>query len=187
MAFQTSVNARMGAGIPGELAFEGPLRATPAMLDSTAPANNVFGRFFTDRGTVQADPAASAISAQAGGTGAPIGFLANPKEHVLAEAQGFNPTNALPNGVVASFVSMGYLFVTLTNDDRTAAPGDQVAYQTATGELISVAPGDAAPAGAALIPTAIVYRYRAEGVEDGALAVIRVTDPNLQTPAGVTP
>lgn len=184
MAFQTSIRAKMGAGLPGELAFEGPLRATPAILDSTTPANNVFGRFFTDRGTVQADPAASSISAQAGGTGAPIGFLANPKEHVLAESQGFNPTNALPNGVVASFVSMGYLFALLTND-RQAEPGDQVGYLTATGELVSVAPGDPAPAGAALIPTATVYRYRTDSdTENGSLAVIRVTDPNIQIPTG---
>lgn len=185
MPFQSYVQPRMGAGIPGELAFEGPLRATPAMLASTAAANNVFGRFFTiaDDGA-PADPNAGALSVQAGGTGAPAGFLANPKEHVLAESQGFNPTGALPNGVVASIVSMGHLFVTLTN---AASPGDQVAYLTGTGELVAVPPGGAVPAGAVLIPTATVYRYDASVTApfDG-LAVVRVTDPNLTipTPAG---
>lgn len=183
MAFQTSVNARMGAGIPGELAFEGPLRATPAMLNTTSAANNVFGRFFTvATNGVPTDSIHEGLKVQAGGTGAPVGFLANPKEHVLVEADGFTASLDLPNGVIASFVSMGYLFVDLANAGN---PGDQVAYDTATGILRAVAPGSAAPGGSALIPTATVYRYAASVTApyDG-LAVIRVTDPNLQYPAG---
>lgn len=176
MPFQTVVNDRIGAGRPGQLAFEDRgMRASPALLASANAANNVFGRVFTIA-TNPDDPTASAQTVTAGGTGPIIGILANPDEHVIF-GQEFTTSLTLPNGVVAGFLSTGYVWAELTN---AATPGDLVFYSTSTGELTAAAPGAAVPAGTALVPSAIVYRYTASvtGANTG-LACIRITDPNL--------
>ncbi|HKO36331.1 MAG TPA: hypothetical protein VJV21_07605, partial [Pyrinomonadaceae bacterium] len=61
--FQSAVNFDQGAGIVGELAFEGPLRALALILNSADAADNVFGRAFCY-------VAGSEEQAEAGGTGA---------------------------------------------------------------------------------------------------------------------
>lgn len=172
MAFQTSVQPQQGAGLPGEMAFWGPLRATPAMLESANAANNVFGRWFTiaEVPTVSVE---EGLRAQAGGTGAPLGLLANPKEHVSA-VEGYDYTYALPNGVIAGFAKMGEYFVRLTN---AAQPGNDVVYNTTTGVLSAIAAGGTPGAGTALVPNAKVIRYAGSITApfDG-LAVISLTN-----------
>jgi hypothetical protein len=172
MPFQTSVLDNMAAGIPGELAFEGPLRATPAMLQSPAAANNVFGRAFTIQ-TVPTEAIEEGLRVRAGGTGAFVGILANPKAHVQSEGD-YAVDPSLPNGVIADFVEMGYLFVKLLN---ASTPGQQVVYNTTTGELSAIAAGGTPGAGTALVPGATVYRYTGSitAPYDG-LAVIRLTN-----------
>lgn len=175
MAFQSTILNRQAAGIPGELAFEGPLRATPAMLNSASEANNVFGRLFT----VQEAPAESiheGLRVQAGGTGMIVGILANPKAHVQHSAN-FEAGASLPNGVIADFVEMGALFVDLAGGPHV--PGSRVVYATATGILSAVAPtATAAGTGNAFLPGAKVIRYVSSNTApyDG-LAVIQLTDP----------
>lgn len=171
MAFQSAVNARIGAGIPGELAYEGPLRATPAVAVTADPVNNVFGRAFTIT-TVPTTSIEEGLRVSAGGTGVFLGILSNPKEHVTA-SEGWDYEFSLPNGVVASFVDMGMLFVKLTN---AAQPGQGVAFDNATGELSAIAAGTAPAAGSTVIHGAQVIRYAGSTTApfDG-LAVIQLT------------
>lgn len=160
MAWQNSIKRVLGAGIAGELAFEGPLRAQPGILKSASADNNVFGRWFaidTSDGTYVA-----------GGAGSRGGILANPKAHVaLGTAAGgpLAPSLALPNGTVADFVSMGEIWVNL---DATAGNiGAPVYFVALTGALTLNATGNTA------VPNATLVRDNHSGA---GLAVIRLTN-----------
>jgi len=126
MAFPTTVNTAQAYGIPGELAFEGPLRAKAMILDSADAAYNVFGRAFTTK---------SEGVAQAGGTGPFAGILANPKTAVsfgTAAGGPLAPSNVLPNGAVQDIADMGIMYVTLA---AAAKIHDRVFYDNVTGIL----------------------------------------------------
>lgn len=155
MPFQETVNFFPGAGIPGEIYLDGPLRAQPVRLNTTTAANNVFGRALTivsgATGTGAPGDAANPapMVAAAGGTGVFAGILANPKEHVsygTAASGPFGTNYALPNGTIASAVQeTAGIFVTLP---AASAPGDSVYFLTADGTLVTTAPGATAPVGA---------------------------------------
>lgn len=176
MPFQTSVRDRIGAGRPGQLAFEDRgWRASPVLLASADADENVFGRVLTLTNTPN-DPTGDVQSATVGGTGMILGIMANPDENVIFGAE-FTASLTMPNGVVVSALSEGYVWVELTN---ASPPGNLIAYSTTTGELTGVAPGAALPAGTALLPSAVVYRYNAAVTgENTGLACVRITDPNL--------
>ncbi len=157
MAFQTSVLGQIAAGIVGELAFEGPLRAQPARIETGTPANNVIGRAFTivsgqtgswDGTDADAgDPAPLIVAA--GGSGVFAGILANPKVYVNGGTAAGGPLAAnviLPNGSIVELVTEGDVWVNFT---AATAPGDVVYYLTATGALVTAAPGAAIPANSA--------------------------------------
>lgn len=160
MGFQTAIKKALGFGVPGELAFEGPLRAQPGVLKSADAANNVIGRAFS------IDPADGTYIA--GGAGAFGGILANPKVYPALGTQAggpLAPSQTLPNGTIAEFVSMGEIVVTL--DGTAGEIGASVYYVTATGVLTLNATGTTA------IPNAKLVRYEHSGA---GLAVIRLTN-----------
>lgn len=130
MAFQSTVNSALGAGVVGDAAFEGILRSQPYILDSADAAYNVVGRAFT---------VSSEGVAAAGGTGVFAGILANPKVYASRGTTSgtLAPTLTLPDYVTAELVTNGEMFVTLP---AAAAIGDKVAYNTTTGVLSTVAP-----------------------------------------------
>lgn len=182
MPFQTAISEFPGAGVPGELYLDGPLRAQPVRLNTASAANNVFGRALTivsgATGTGAPGDAANPapMVAAAGGTGVFAGILANPKEHVSygTSADGPFGTNfALPNGTIASAVQeTAGIFVTLP---AASNPGDSVFYLTATGALLTAAPGAATPANSAG-PIGKVERFVNVAA---SLAVISVLQPAL--------
>lgn len=152
--FQTAVAAQIGFGVVGELAYEGPLRAQPGILDSADAANNVVGRAFSIKsgatgswdGTSAdaADPAA--MHMEAGGDGPFAGILANPKVYASGGTVAggtLAQTMTLPNRTIAEFVTEGDVVVEFT---AATNPGDAVYYLTASGILATTAPGAAAPA-----------------------------------------
>jgi hypothetical protein len=163
--FQSTVRELLANGVVGELAFEGPLRAQPANLNSASAANNVIGRAFTftEQGV-----------AAAGGTGAFAGILANPKAYALqgtTAGGSLAPTLALPNGAIGEFVTMGIMYVTLP---AVADIGALVIYATATGILSTVPAGTTdAGVGNAFVPNAVVSHY---DVTAAGLAVITLTN-----------
>lgn len=132
MTFQSSVSFDQGFGVVGEIFLDGPMRAQPLILDSTDPADNVIGRYFTIDATTG--------KAEAGGTGAIGGILANPKAYssngTVADGP-LAPTLVLPNETVAEFLTMGEVIVSLAAD---ADIGDLVLYDTTDGSLSVAAP-----------------------------------------------
>lgn len=171
--FQSTVRSDIGFGIVGELAFEGPMNAQPAILNSPDAANNVFGRAFTHLGPEG--------TVTAGGTGVFAGIMGCPKEHAnrgtLAGGT-LADSLVLPNGETAAFVqATPGIIVTLPAG--AVDIGDQVIYATATGILDTQPPGTAPGAGNALIPGATVVRY--EKSATAGLAVIALVGPMLGT------
>lgn len=161
MGFQTAVDLNQGFGVVGEVFDDGPRRVQPFIIDSTDPANNVFGRAFT---------ILSEGKAAAGAEGGSFaGILVGPKEHASygTSAGGpLAPTLTLADNVVGELLSEGSVIVTLP---AAAAIGDLVYFTDATGVLTTIAPGAAAPALSTLIEGAYVDRFTVSGA---GLAVI---------------
>lgn len=175
MTFQTTVYNNMGFGVVGEGYLDGPIRAQPAKLDSTDPANNVVGRAFTvaDDGTASFETSADPkpITVAAGGTGVFAGILGNPKNYVLSgtTAGGTLASSlALPDQtIVELFQEHPGLIVAL---GVGTAVGNWVYFLNATGVLSSAAPGITnAPADSTRVPGGRVERFESAAA---GLAVI---------------
>jgi hypothetical protein len=139
--FQTTVNINNALGVVGELAFDGPRRATPYNLVST-PVANVIGNAFTIVSGDNPDTtlgSTNAGTATAGGTGAFAGILVSPKEYAsLGGATGpLSPTITLNDNTIGQLLSMGEVFVYLPGPAKT---GDLVTYDPLTGNLNSITP-----------------------------------------------
>lgn len=163
MTFQSTVAFAQGAGVVGEFYDDSPHRAQPFILQSSDPADNVFGRAFT---------VVSEGIAEAGGTGVFAGFLVNPKgatSYGTLAGGTLAPTLTLANEVVAEILNMGSIFVSLP---APAAIGDLVTYDVLTGELATVIPAGPIPVGFAFAH-AVVDRFT---VTAPGLAVITATD-----------
>lgn len=132
MAFQTAIAAAQGFGVIGELIFEGPHRAKPAILKAADAANIVVGRYFTrDASDGQYAP---------GGTGQDGGILCNPKalQSIGTSAGGpLAPTMTVPAGTVGELLEMGAVVASLGN---ACKPGDKVQYKVADGTLKALPP-----------------------------------------------
>lgn len=142
MGFQQTVNINTALGIVGELAFDGPKRVTPYILNSSGTPNLV-GNAFTVTNNANPDPvqnAGVAGTAQVGGTGPFGGILIDPKLYASfgTTAGGpLAPTLVLPDNSIGYLCNMGYVFVNLPGP---ANVGDLVTYDPLTGNLNSIAP-----------------------------------------------
>lgn len=141
MGFQSTVNIYTGLGVPGELAFDGPIRSAPYNLFSSATPN-IYGYAFTVSNGANPDTTAgspNAGTATVGGTGIFAGILVNPKA-ASSNGSSTNPlaaTLTVPDYSIGELLFMGEVFVNLTT---TANVGDLVTYATATGAIGSVKP-----------------------------------------------
>lgn len=127
--FQQSLNYDYAFGVVGEIMRDGPLRAHQGYINTTNPANNVFGRVFTLNGDGK--------TVGAGGTGAIWGILANPKQHVslgLSTLGPLAPVFALPNNVTADFAEFAKIVVAL-GGTHAATPGLQLQFAQADGQI----------------------------------------------------
>lgn len=171
MPFQSTIpRYDIASGIPGEVAFDGPQRAEPGILNSADPANNVFGR------VMSLDGAAPSVwrAGDVADNGERFGILANPKEHVSYGSAAGGPTApqfVLPNGVIGTIFTMGILWGVTTV--AGAKVGDIVRFVKATGELLTVPPGTAANAAHKDLPGASVVRYPQPNA--GGLIVVQLT------------
>jgi hypothetical protein len=166
MAFQSTVRIDQTTGIVGEIILDGPLRAQPGILRSTAQANNVIGRAFTlVAGT---DDVFSAD--QGTGVGVFSGILVNPKVYATSgtTAGTLEPTLTLPNETQAEFLTMGIIIVSLA---AAASIGDNVYYDPDNGALSA----GLAPPGSFTdqVPNATVVRQSTTGA---GLAIIQLTN-----------
>lgn len=140
MGYQTTVYQFQSSGVVGELYDNSPVICNSYVLDSEDEANNVIGRAFTVTGNQLAqagNPDDDAVFA---------GILVGPKQYASfgSVGQPLAPTLTLSNGTPADILSMGAVWVVLP---ATANIGDWVIYEGATGELNTIAPGDAIPSG----------------------------------------
>lgn len=126
-AFQGTIAAAQATGVVGEPAYDGPFRVQPGVLKGTA-ANLVVGRWFTR------DPA-DGLFQPGGDAGVPGGILCNPKAYALTGTVAggpLAPTMTLLAGTVGEFMTMGYVWVALSN---AAAVDAGVWYDDVTGAL----------------------------------------------------
>lgn len=154
MAIPYTAIDKLVSGIPGEQAFDGPVRALSALLDTTTEANNVFGRAFTYN-----DEAVESV--QAGGAGRFAGLMINPKTYLLDVEYAYN-------GTQSEFGFMGEWYVQLTTTGGTI--GDMIYFVNATGELGH----GTASTGQTQIEGAVISRHNVSP-ETPTLAVVRLT------------
>ena len=161
---QTVVNNGTAFGVPGESFLDGPMEAEPVLLEtanSGGTGANIIGATYVTETVDATVNNAGAVTVQAGGAGPGVGILASPKEHTTAGTAGggaLAPSMTLPDGVLATAVRRhaGLIIGPLP---AAWGVGDQLGYTTATGALVTVARGGAAPGGVTLIPYASMIRY----------------------------
>lgn len=172
--FQQTVNKDIGAGIPGELAFDGPLRATPGMIDPAATAANcVLGRYFTkSRLTGLYGPGGDT----AGNPDLVFGGIAGtPKEMInygTAAGGPLAPSLLLKPGSQATFFEMATPWVSV---GAPAHISDTVIYEIATGIISTVPHETAVPALSLAVPNAVVYRVGTT-LSGGDVVCIKLTN-----------
>lgn len=170
MTFQSSVFIEQGAGVPGELFTNSPVRSQTFNINSDDPAYNIIGATCC---TVEAE---GECQAGAGGAlGVFAGFLVAPKDYALfGAAQPLDPSLTLPNDSVVECLTMGTIWVTLP---AVAEIGDLVIYDDTTGAIETISPGDNLPVGKSFAYAVVDYfSVTAEG-----LAVVTVS-PTLTIP-----
>lgn len=181
--FQSAVNIFTALGIPGELAFDGPIRSKSYILNSSGTPNLV-GNYFTVSAQGNVDPSGNSAyspTAQAGGTGVMGGILWNPKQYVSfgTTANGpLGPTLQLADNTQGELLSMGEVFVYLPGP---ANIGDLVVYDPLTGNLSSITPVVNFTAAIAATAGGDVMTVSAMATPDGNLGV-----GQLITGAGVS-
>jgi len=167
MAYQSSVTTNQGFGVIGDLVWDGPQRAEPAILNSTSAANNVIGRAFSRKTTSNLN------EVEAGGTGAFAGILFNSKSYAsygTAAGGTLAATIVLANETQVELLKMGTVLVSLTT---AAAVGNDVHYVQADGTLLAVAAGTSPAVGNSAVPNCKVVRLDTSGA---GLAVIQLTN-----------
>lgn len=142
MSLQSAVNIYNALGIPGDVAFSGPIRSQPANIDSNGSEPNVIGYAYTITAQSNPDPvgdAPNAITAQVGGTGTFAGILINSKEYASfgTTAGPLEPTLNLPDNSLGELMFMGEVYVEIPG---AAVIGDLVYYDNTTGALGTVSP-----------------------------------------------
>jgi len=164
MAFQSTVEIRMGFGVPGELYQSTPSVILPYTLDSGAQLNIVGSTVYT----IKADGVAQAGF---GGTFGFAGFLCSPKDYALFGAGNapLAPTLQLPNFAQAAILSQGMLIVALP---AAANIGDYVIGNDTTGAIATMPAGALLPVGFSFA-NAVVSQFTQTNA-GGGLAVIQV-------------
>ena len=183
MSFQSTVSKNIGFGVVGEIFLDGPTRAQPGRLDSTDAANNVIGRAFSVKDDATASFETSAdpqpLDVQAGGSGNFAGILATPKNYPLYGTSAGGTLAAsltLPNETIVELVQeTAGMIVAL---GAACAIGDWLYYTTATGVLVTAAPGFAnIPANSTRVPGGRVVRYESAAAGLAVVAFNANVDP----------
>jgi len=149
MAFQTTINQFLAAGIEGEYADDSPRReAGYILLAQRDVSENItalpkIGCVFT-----QAEADGQAV---VGGDGVFAGILVNPKEHV--NQANLSASLELPDGSQGGLCTMGHVYV---KSATAFAPGYVAAYANATGAISAYASASSIPETSTQIPAQFV-------------------------------
>lgn len=165
MAIRNSITD-MRSAVIGTLAYDGPQRAVPRILDSANADNNVFGRAFTYK---------TEETVQAGGAGVFAGIMTNPHAYAIDQV-------TAKNGTSGEFLHMGEPSVKLVpavvsgKTPVVPAIGSKVYFVIATGELtVDPTDQDTAPVSHTEIKGAAVSRHTPVAETGGYLAVVSFT------------
>lgn len=175
--FQKTVSFQYASGLPGEIAEDGPLRASPFRLvanATNAAAPIGFGLAFTyvpGTGVEVSNPgnlAAVRLARPGGGAVATAsenvfaGILIHPKEHALygSTAGPLEPVYSLPADSWGELCRVGILWANVSSPNTAGmgAPGDSLAYNPVNGQLTAFN-GTAVPANLIQIPGARLLSY----------------------------
>lgn len=170
MGFQSTVYLAQGAGVPGEIYLNTPMRAQSYILDSAGPNPFAYAYSITAQGHVQVG--------NPGGTSVFAGIMVNPKGSASFGGSGgpLTPTLDLSQYSQAEIASMGTFFVTLPG---AANIGDIVIYDETTGALATIAPGVSLPSGK-LYANAYVDVFTLSGAGLGVITLNPVTPAVVQ-------
>lgn len=179
MAFQQTVRYQLAAGLPGEIANDGPLRAETFRLISNedVPAAPIaFGRAFgyADPALVGNPDGLANVNVAIPGGDNFAGILIHPKEHAsYGNTDGpLSAVYSLPDGSWGGLCRMGILYATVTAANAAAGvPGAALGYTT---EGAIVAFVGATPAATTLIPGARLLTALG-AAPTGGLAKIELT------------
>jgi hypothetical protein len=134
--FQSSVRYDMTYGVPGDLRYDGPMRADRGFLNSASAAYNIVGATaFTQYsdGTYKA----GGVIANDNPFG---GILCNPKVYASYGTTANGPlaaTTTLANNVMGEFLQSGYMVASI---GAACNPGDWLLYDNTTGALSTIDP-----------------------------------------------
>lgn len=179
MAFQNTVRFVQAAGLPGELANDGPHRSETFRLianPDVAAAPIAFGRVFgyADPALVGNPDGLANVNVAIPGGDNFAGILINPKEHAsYGNVDGaLSAVYSLPDGSWGGLCRMGILFATVTAANAAAGvPGATLGYDE---EGAIVAFVGAVPAATTLIPGARLLTALG-AAPTGGLAKIELT------------
>lgn len=184
MPFQQSVRFQQAAGLPGEVAADGPHRSTTFRLiasTATPAATLTFGRVFgysTPSEVSNPNGLAAIGVAEPGGSNF-AGVLINPKEHVAYGTTAGGPlgaTYSLPPESWGELCTMGIIFaIVIAADAAAGVPNASLAYN-ASGQIVSFV--GALPANTTLIPGARLVTALG-AAPAGGLAKIELTTIGL--------
>ncbi len=166
MTLQSTVRSVQTTGLPGEVAREdGGIRSAPWILNSSGTPN-IIGHAFTKVADGEAQ-----VGGDISGGDVFVGIMGRPKEHALVGVgtSSLLPTNVLADGVIATMITRGFLFIQLSNVSAQAvagAVGTALFFVDATG-LISAG---TAGANESVIPNAVIAL---EDVADDGLAIVQ--------------
>lgn len=168
-----SLRTAMALGIPGEMAYDGPVRAKAFQLslNSQAGAAHIIGATWYTLST-----ALDGVAWPGGAAANPLGgLLVNPKAYASYGASaplanvGIGPiigTMTLPDGTIGELATMGCFFVRLIT---ACQPGSALNYNTTTGAIDAGAPGG----GQVVMPNAKVILH---AVAAGGVGIIELTN-----------
>lgn len=176
--FQSNVNYQYASGLPGEIAADGPLRASSfRLVNNIAQAAGTkgigFGYAFSYANTVNAGAAFAtdvgnpdnlaytqvAVPGAGAATDVFAGILIHPKEHALVGGSNgpLSPVYQLPNGTWGELCRMGILWALVTTGATAGfgQAGNRLCYSIVDGTLQAFAGADTAlPANCIAIPGA---------------------------------
>lgn len=173
MTLQSTVYSTTGRGLPGELAFDTPLRANAGTIDPAATAANcMIGRYYTKSRTTGlyrpgGDTATDTTLIFGGIAGSPKSSIAY---GVLNDP--LAPSLALQPGDTTDFFEMATPWISV---NAPAVIGDVVAYDIVTGVMYTYAPGASIPAGRLAVPNAVVYRV-GTSLAGGDIICVKLTN-----------
>jgi peptidoglycan/LPS O-acetylase OafA/YrhL len=168
MPFQSTVNWDLNLGVPGDIILDEPTRITTVTL----AAAGYLGYFFTvANNTGLASPGGTITN------GSVIfgGIAVLSKDEPLFGSSAANPLNpnlAIEANAQVALLSLGSCIVSIPN---AWEEGDYLAYTTATGALLTYAPGGAPGGGNLQVPNAVMVRF-GNAATGGGLGIARLTN-----------